>query len=99
MTNSDSPREHFESPADTLPDHLVHGAIILVLKHGKASVSLIQRHLLIGYSLASRLMDVMVRDNIVGRDRLDDGYRAILLSEDEQADLIQMIRLKQIDPT
>src|SRR5258708_10805591 len=54
--DSDSP-EH---------DELYHDAVRLVLEFGKASTSLLQRRLRIGYGRAAHLIDLMEKDGIVG---------------------------------
>jgi DNA segregation ATPase FtsK/SpoIIIE, S-DNA-T family len=47
-------------------DELYHDAIRLVIEFGKASTSLLQRRLRIGYGRAAHLIDLMEKDGIVG---------------------------------
>jgi S-DNA-T family DNA segregation ATPase FtsK/SpoIIIE len=47
-------------------DELYQDAVRLVLEFGKASTSLLQRRLRIGYGRAAHLIDLMERDGIVG---------------------------------
>jgi S-DNA-T family DNA segregation ATPase FtsK/SpoIIIE len=47
-------------------DELFEDAIRLVLEFGKASTSLLQRRMRIGYGRAAHLIDMMERDGIVG---------------------------------
>jgi S-DNA-T family DNA segregation ATPase FtsK/SpoIIIE len=47
-------------------DELFQDAVRLVLEFGKASTSLLQRRLRIGYGRAAHLIDLMERDGIVG---------------------------------
>ncbi len=47
-------------------DPMFEGAVRLVLEFGKASTSLLQRRLRIGYGRAAHLIDLMERDGIVG---------------------------------
>jgi S-DNA-T family DNA segregation ATPase FtsK/SpoIIIE len=47
-------------------DDLFEDAVRLVLEFGKASTSLIQRRLRVGYGRAAHLIDMMERDGIVG---------------------------------
>ena len=47
-------------------DELFEDAVRLVLEFGKASTSLLQRRLRIGYGRAAHLIDLMERDGIVG---------------------------------
>ncbi len=69
-----APREEGEggSGADTGDDgenehdDLFQDAVRIVLEYGKASTSLLQRRLRIGYGRAAHLIDLMERDGIVG---------------------------------
>jgi DNA segregation ATPase FtsK/SpoIIIE, S-DNA-T family len=47
-------------------DELFQDAVKIVLEYGKASTSLLQRRLRIGYGRAAHLIDLMERDGIVG---------------------------------
>ena len=47
-------------------DELIDDAVRLVFEFGKASTSLLQRRLRIGYGRAAHLIDMMERDGIVG---------------------------------
>jgi DNA segregation ATPase FtsK/SpoIIIE, S-DNA-T family len=47
-------------------DELYHDAVRLVIEFGKASTSLLQRRLRIGYGRAAHLIDLMENDGIVG---------------------------------
>jgi S-DNA-T family DNA segregation ATPase FtsK/SpoIIIE len=51
---------------DDANDELFEDAIRLVLEFGKASTSLLQRRMRIGYGRAAHLIDLMERDGIVG---------------------------------
>jgi DNA segregation ATPase FtsK/SpoIIIE, S-DNA-T family len=51
---------------DEANDDLFQDAVRLVLEFGKASTSLLQRRLRIGYGRAAHLIDMMERDGIVG---------------------------------
>ncbi|MGI9102819.1 MAG: DNA translocase FtsK [Terriglobales bacterium] len=51
---------------DDTHDELFEDAVRLVLEFGKASTSLLQRRLRIGYGRAAHLIDLMERDGIVG---------------------------------
>jgi S-DNA-T family DNA segregation ATPase FtsK/SpoIIIE len=51
---------------DDSSDELFEDAVRLVLEFGKASTSLLQRRLRIGYGRAAHLIDMMERDGIVG---------------------------------
>ncbi len=51
---------------DDSNDDLFQDAVRLVLEFGKASTSLLQRRLRIGYGRAAHLIDMMERDGIVG---------------------------------
>jgi S-DNA-T family DNA segregation ATPase FtsK/SpoIIIE len=49
-------------------DDLLDRAIDIVHEHNRASISLLQRKLRIGYSRAARLIDVMEEQGLVGPD-------------------------------
>ena len=51
---------------DEVNDPLYNDAVRLVVEFGKASTSLLQRRLRIGYGRAAHLIDLMERDGIVG---------------------------------
>jgi S-DNA-T family DNA segregation ATPase FtsK/SpoIIIE len=51
---------------ESLDDDLYQDAVRLVLEFGKASTSLLQRRLRIGYGRAAHLIDLMEQDGIVG---------------------------------
>jgi S-DNA-T family DNA segregation ATPase FtsK/SpoIIIE len=53
-------------------DAVYEDAVRIVVESGKASTSLLQRRLRLGYGRAARLIDMMERDGIVG---LPDGAR------------------------
>ena len=55
-----------EEGAEEANDELFEDAVRLVLEFGKASTSLLQRRLRIGYGRAAHLIDLMERDGIVG---------------------------------
>lgn len=56
----------FEGESGEDEDELYNEATKIVTKEKKASTSLLQRHLRIGYARAARLMDILERDGIVG---------------------------------
>ncbi len=68
----ESPRDDKGRDLDLEPedgdgnDELYEDALRLVLEFGKASTSLLQRRLRIGYGRAAHLIDMMERDGIVG---------------------------------
>jgi S-DNA-T family DNA segregation ATPase FtsK/SpoIIIE len=68
----EAPRDENESgggangAAEDDNDELFQDAVRIVLEYGKASTSLLQRRLRIGYGRAAHLIDLMERDGIVG---------------------------------
>ncbi len=72
----EAPKEDQESPSSAGDDSgeisaddndpLFNDAVRLVIEFGKASTSLLQRRLRIGYGRAAHLIDLMERDGIVG---------------------------------
>jgi len=55
-----------DSSEDIEYDEKYDEAIALITKTGQASISMIQRHLRIGYNRAARIIEVMEKDGIVG---------------------------------
>ncbi|MFW6172362.1 MAG: DNA translocase FtsK 4TM domain-containing protein [Elusimicrobiota bacterium] len=62
-------------------DDLYPKAVELVIKRKKASISLIQRKLRIGYNRAARIVDTMEENGIIGEDRGAKGRRVLVESE------------------
>lgn len=65
--------DSFDDDGDVLYDR----AVEIILTEGRASTSLIQRHLQIGYNRAARIMDMMERRNVVSAAN-NSGKREIL---------------------
>jgi len=61
-----------EYEIEDFDDEKYHEAVRLVVKTGKASISMIQRHLRIGYNRAARLIERMEKEGIVSPS---DGIR------------------------
>jgi len=69
---------------DAESDPMYDQAVEVVLKHRRASISLVQRHLRIGYNRAARLLEQMERSGMVSAMQ-SNGNREILApaSQDE----------------
>jgi S-DNA-T family DNA segregation ATPase FtsK/SpoIIIE len=79
----ESPEERREAgDGDGSVDELYNEAVKMVIEMGKASTSVLQRRLRIGYGRAASLLDAMERDGIIGPP---DGSkpRAVLINKDE----------------
>lgn len=61
-------------------DELYPAARQLILNHRRASISLVQRHLRIGYNRAARLLEAMEADGTVSAPD-DEGNRHVVASE------------------
>ena len=59
-------------------DALYDEAVAVVLKHRRASISLVQRHLRIGYNRAARLLESMEQAGVVSAMQ-SNGNRDILV--------------------
>ena len=59
-------------------DPLLNDAIDTVRREGRASVSMLQRRMRIGYTRASRLMETMEEKGIVGSPEHGTGVREVL---------------------
>ena len=77
------PKEEAESDT-TEYDERYDDAVALITKTGQASISMIQRHLRIGYNRAARIIEIMEKEGIVGpsdgakpREVLVKGYEDI----------------------
>ena len=67
-------------------DALLPQAITLVQKQRKASVSMLQRRLRIGYSRAAKLIDLMEKQGMIGPETGGSKPREVLLPEEPAAD-------------
>ncbi|HEY5984320.1 MAG TPA: DNA translocase FtsK [Anaerolineales bacterium] len=67
--------EEMESSDD---DPLLHDAVDLIRREGRASVSMLQRRMRIGYTRAARLVDVMEERGIVGPPEVNSQLRKVL---------------------
>jgi hypothetical protein len=65
-------------------DALYGEAVELVREMGKASISLLQRHLRIGYTRAARLIDMMEENGIVSEHEGGSKPRLVLESEEDE---------------
>jgi S-DNA-T family DNA segregation ATPase FtsK/SpoIIIE len=65
-------------PLEQQGDPLLGDAIDLVRREGRASVSMLQRRMRIGYTRAARLVDVMEERGIVGPPQDMTGVRPVL---------------------
>jgi S-DNA-T family DNA segregation ATPase FtsK/SpoIIIE len=62
-------------------DDLLPKAVSLVQEHERASISMLQRRLRIGYSRAARLIDTMEEQGIIGPAPGGSGTREVLLPD------------------
>jgi S-DNA-T family DNA segregation ATPase FtsK/SpoIIIE len=67
--------EEMESSDD---DPLLNEAIDLIRREGRASVSMLQRRMRIGYTRAARLVDVMEDRGIIGPPEANSQVRQVL---------------------
>jgi S-DNA-T family DNA segregation ATPase FtsK/SpoIIIE len=65
-SSSEGGNDSGDGSAENDNDPLFNDAVRLVIEFGKASTSLLQRRLRIGYGRAAHLIDLMERDGIVG---------------------------------
>jgi S-DNA-T family DNA segregation ATPase FtsK/SpoIIIE len=66
------------APEDSNADPLLAEAIDLVRREGRASVSMLQRRMRIGYTRAARIVDMMEDKGIVGPPEGTSQIRKIL---------------------
>jgi len=73
--------------AESQQDEMLKKAIDVVREQGRASVSLLQRRLRIGYARAARLIDEMEEQGVIGPDEGGGRARPVLITEaDDEAD-------------
>jgi S-DNA-T family DNA segregation ATPase FtsK/SpoIIIE len=94
----DSPKDMVQQPlweqeiqqvmdSDSNQDEMLEKAIAEVRAQGRASVSLLQRRLRIGYARAARLIDQMEDQGIIGPDEGGGRARPVLVTQaDDEAD-------------
>jgi S-DNA-T family DNA segregation ATPase FtsK/SpoIIIE len=58
-------------------------AVAIVLEHRKASISLVQRHLRIGYNRAARLLEQMEKSGLVSSMSTNGNREIVLPKRDE----------------
>jgi S-DNA-T family DNA segregation ATPase FtsK/SpoIIIE len=84
--NSQPPAPNLKGPGEFLSveeqDELLPEAIKLVKQHQRASASLLQRRLRIGYSKAAQLIDLLEQQGVVGPAE-DGRSREVLQNEDD----------------
>ncbi|MEN8150758.1 MAG: DNA translocase FtsK, partial [Planctomycetota bacterium] len=71
-----------DKPAKRSGDPLLDESAALVIEKGRASVVFLQRRLDIGYTRASRLIDAMERNGLVGPLE-ESGSREVLMTVEE----------------
>jgi S-DNA-T family DNA segregation ATPase FtsK/SpoIIIE len=69
----EAPEKESSNGGDKEYDDRYDEAVALVTKSGQASISMIQRHLRVGYNRAARIVEVMEEDGVVGPS---DGVKA-----------------------
>ncbi|NWF62866.1 MAG: DNA translocase FtsK [Chloroflexi bacterium] len=76
-----------KEPAEDEDDGLVEKAISIVRQQQRASASMLQRRLRIGYPRAARLLDQLETMGVVGPSQGGGKEREVLISEDAEEDL------------
>lgn len=59
------------------PDPMYDEAVAIVIQHQRASISLVQRYLRIGYNRAARLLEAMANAGVVAVDSTSGGYKLL----------------------
>ena len=70
--------DDISAPAEEQGDPLYSEAVDLIRREGRASVSMLQRKLRIGYTRAARLVDTMEDKKIIGQPEDATGVRKVL---------------------
>lgn len=96
-----APRAPAAAASDAEPDPMYDQAVTVVLTNRRASISLVQRHLCIGYNRAARLLEQMERAGVVSPMQ-SNGNREILAPADPDAttvpSLVQQVLEQQVEP-
>ena len=71
--------------ADIEYDERYDDAVALVTRTGQASISMVQRHLRIGYNRAARIIEIMEREGVVGPSDGAKPREVLVRSHDEGA--------------
>jgi S-DNA-T family DNA segregation ATPase FtsK/SpoIIIE len=74
-------QEPEEEPLPGQGDELLNKAIDIVRQEGRASTTLLQRHLRIGYARAARIIEALEEQGVVGPDQGGSRGREVLLSD------------------
>ncbi len=69
--------EALEEETERKKDDLFDDAVSVVRESGRASISLLQRKLRVGYTRAARLMDMLEEEGIVGPDESGRGRKVL----------------------
>jgi len=80
MMESDQLTDSSEGGGNHEDEDLYQAAIRIVAEKGEASISLIQRHLKIGYNRAATMMERMEKDGIVASASGNSKRRSVLIS-------------------
>jgi len=71
-----------EGSGDAEADPMYDQAVAIVLQHRRASISLVQRHLRIGYNRAARLLEQMEKSGLVSSMSTSGNRELIVPSRD-----------------
>jgi DNA segregation ATPase FtsK/SpoIIIE, S-DNA-T family len=83
VLDSDGDAAAGEGCADVEADPMYDQAVAIVLQHKRASISLVQRHLRIGYNRAARLLEQMERSGLVS-SMATNGNRDLLVPKRDE---------------
>ena len=85
------------SALDDADDQLYNQAVEIVFEAGKASTSLLQRHLRVGYARAARLMESLEEQGVVGPADGSRPREVLIASLPTQADAGQAELTAELD--
>jgi len=77
--------EEQQTPANEDDDPLYVQAVELVIRENKVSISMVQRHLRIGYNRAARLVELMEQRGVVSAQDPTDGKRTVTGNGEQKA--------------
>lgn len=82
VTLSEKEMESSDGGGDTRRDEKYYDAVKIVIEMGRASTSVLQRRLRIGYGRAASIIDMMEREGIVGPEEGASKPRTVLVKHD-----------------
>lgn len=79
LIQTDIDAQEYLAGETEVDDELFIDAVFVVVQHERASSSMLQRHLAIGYKKALRIMDMLEYEGVIG-PQIDSELREVLIT-------------------